>query len=387
MLDAALAVEDEVVRLRRELHQDPEIGLLLPRTQTRIVDALAGLGLEVSVGVSLSSVVADLDTGRPGPTVLLRADMDALPLNEDNGDEFASRVEGAMHACGHDTHVAMLVGAARLLSEYRSEMSGKIRFMFQPGEEGFHGARHMIEEGVLDGVDRAFAMHVFTNLPAGVVATRPGPIMGSGDSFRIEVDGKGGHASAPHRCIDPIPAAAAIVTGLHTMVGRVMDPTMSGLVTVARLNSGTTSNVIPPNAFMEGTIRTLDAETRSNLVAGVERVASGIASGYGCTATTAITPGYPVTSNDVGYAQKVEQVSKNVLGDRMFVEMPRPIMGTEDFSYVLQRVPGAMAFLGVCPEGVDPNEAAPNHSNLMQVNEKSLTHGVALYAAMAMAPS
>ena len=385
MLDAAHAVEDDVVRLRRELHQDPELGLLLPRTQARILDALTGLGMEVSSGDSCSSVVADLDTGRPGPTVLLRADMDALPLSEDNDDEFSSQVEGAMHACGHDTHVAMLVGAARLLSEQRSALSGTIRFMFQPGEEGFHGARHMIEEGVLDGVDRAFALHVFTNLPAGVVATRSGPIMGSGDSFRIEVEGKGGHASAPHRCVDPIPAAAAIVTGLHAMVGRVVDPTNSGLVTVAHLNSGTTGNVIPPNAFMEGTIRTLDTETRSDLVAAVERVASGIASGYGCTARTEITPGYPVTSNDVGYARRVEQVTKNVLGESMFVEMPRPIMGTEDFSYVLQRVPGAMAFLGVCPEGVDPNEAAPNHSNLMQVNEKSLTHGVAVYAAMAMA--
>lgn len=385
LLDAATGLDAQTIELRREIHADPEIGLQLPRTQQRILESLTGLGLDITLGEATTSVVADLDTGKPGPTVLLRGDMDALPLQEDYETPFQSKVEGAMHACGHDSHVAMLASAARLLSENRSELTGRVRFMFQPGEEGYHGAKYMIDEGVLDGVDRAFAIHVFTNFPDGMVTTKGGSLMASADRFEITVHGEGGHASAPHHCVDPIPAAAATITGLHTMVSRSLDPAQSGLVTVAHIEAGTTNNVIPPDAFMEGTIRALDEGTRSTLHAGLQRVAESTAAAHGCSCTSEVIPGYPVTINHQDQADLTLSVAGNVLGSDLVMEMPRAVLGAEDFSYVLQHVPGAMAFLGVCPEDLDPRTAAPNHSNLMRISEAKLANGVALYAAMAMA--
>ena len=384
LLADATARQADTVELRRAIHAEPELGLQLPETQKKILESLTGLGLDITLGESTTSVVADLDTGKPGPTVLLRGDMDALPLQEDYVTDFQSRHEGRMHACGHDTHVAMLASAAHMLAEHKGELTGKVRFMFQPGEEGYHGAKYMIDEGVLDGVDRAFAIHVSTTLEAGLVTTRGGTVMASADRFEITVHGKGGHASAPQNCVDPIPAAAATVTALHTMVGRNVDPVRTGLVTVAHIEAGTTNNIIPPDAFMEGTIRTFDEATRSALHEGVGRVAQGTAISHGCTCTHEVIKGYPVTVNDPGQAALTGEVATALLGAEHYRQLPRPRTGAEDFSYVLQHVPGAMAFLGVCPEGEDPSTAAPNHSNLMRVNETALSNGVALYAAMAM---
>ncbi len=384
LLAAAEGLHADTIELRRAIHAEPEIGLDLPETQTKITDALTGLGLDVTLGQTTTSVVADLDTGRDGPTVLLRGDMDALPLTEDYVSDFQSRREGAMHACGHDTHVAMLVGAARLLCDNKAELTGKVRFMFQPGEEGYHGAKFMIDEGVLDGVDRAFAIHVSTTMPNGVISSKAGSLLASEDHFRITVHGEGGHASAPHECVDPIPAAAATITGLHTMVGRDIDPMRPGLLTVARIEAGTTNNIIPPSAFMEGTIRTMDEQTRASIGAGVERVAQNTAAAHGCTCSCEVIAGYPVTINDHQQAELTGNVATALLGPDRFVAMPRGILGAEDFSYVLQQVPGAMAFLGVCPDDLEPTTAAPNHSNLMRVNESALANGVAMYTAMAL---
>ena len=384
LVQAAEGLHEETVELRRAIHAEPEIGLQLPDTQAKILDAISGLGLDVKLGESTTSVVAELDTGRDGPTVLLRGDMDALPLTEDYVTDFQSRREGVMHACGHDTHVAMLAGAARLLADNRDELTGRVRFMFQPGEEGYHGAKYMIDEGVLEGVDRAFAIHVSTTMANGVVYTKGGSFLGSADRFEVTVHGEGGHASAPHNCVDPIPAAAATVTGLHTMVGRNTDPTLSGLVTVAHIEAGTTNNIIPPSAFLEGTIRTLDERTRARLHEGVERVASGTAAAHGCTCSCEVIPGYPVTVNDPAQAELTGEVATALLGEDRFRVMPKGLLAAEDWSYVLQQVPGAMAMLGVCPDDLEPSTAAPNHSNLMRVNESALSDGVALYAAMAL---
>ncbi len=384
LLATAKSFDEGTVELRRAIHHDPELGLQLPSTQKKILDALDGLGMDITLGESTTSVTADLDSGKPGPTILLRGDMDALPLQEDNDIPFKSRHDGRMHACGHDSHVSMLVSAARLLAENKDSFNGKIRFMFQPGEEGFHGAKYMIEEGVLDGVDKAFAIHVFSALEDGLIVSRGGSLMASADRFEITVHGQGGHASAPHQCVDPIPAAAATVTGLHTMVSRSVDPALSGLVTVAHIEAGTTNNVIPPDAFMEGTIRALDEKTRSTLHAGLERVAQNTAQAHGCSCTSEIIPGYPVTVNHVAEANIIGQLASSVVGEEHWMEMPQPVLGAEDFSYVLQHVPGAMAFLGVCPPEIDTSEAAPNHSNLMTISEAKLSHGVALYAAMGM---
>lgn len=385
LLDAAQGLHDDTIELRRMIHAEPEIGLDLPKTQAKILDALTGLGLDVTTGESTTSVVADLDTGRPGPKVLLRGDMDALPLQEDNDFDYRSTIDGAMHACGHDAHVAMLVSAARLLSENTDSLTGSVRFMFQPGEEGYHGARYMIEEGVLDGVDRAFAIHITSSYPNGMIATRRGPLLASADRFEVNVKGGGGHASAPHNCIDPIPPAAAMVGAYQTILTRDIDPNQSAVLTVANIEAGTTNNIIPASAFLQGTIRTFDEDVRATIHDGIARVSTSVAQAHRCSCTTEIIPGYPVTVNDAGEAERTADVAQALLGAEAFEWFENPLFAAEDFSYVLNEVPGAMAMLGTCPDGQTPEEAEPNHSNLVAFNESALYRGVGLYAAMALA--
>jgi amidohydrolase len=384
VLDDAKGVLDDSIQLRRRIHRYPEIGLTLPRTQATVLEALDGLGLDVRRGTRTTSVVGRLTGGRPGPTLLLRADMDALPLREDTGLPFASEVDGAMHACGHDAHVAMLVGAARLLARRRATLAGSVLFMFQPGEEGYHGARVMLEEGLLDGAappTGAFALHVTHRQAAGVIATRPGPTMASGDTIQIVVRGKGGHASAPHDCLDPIPIACEMVQAFQTLVTRrvsVFDP---AVLTIAKIEAGTTRNVIPETATLLGTVRTVSEATREAMLTGVRRVAEGVAAAHGAEVSVELTRGYPVTVNDARFAGFVLDTAGELLGVERTHEMRHPVMGSEDFSYVLQRIPGAMANLGTRP---DTGPAFPNHSNRMLVNESALASGIAMHVAVAL---
>lgn len=383
VLDEAKSVLDDTIRLRRLIHRHPEIGLTLPRTQATVLEALDGLGLDVRTGTRTTSVVARLAGGRPGPTLLLRADMDALPLREDTGLPFASEVDGAMHACGHDAHVAMLVGAARLLARRRATLAGSVLFMFQPGEEGYHGARVMLEEGLLDGgtpPTGAFALHVTHRQAAGVVAARPGPAMASGDTIQIVVRGKGGHASAPHDCLDPIPVACEMVQAFQTLVTRRVNVFDPAVLTIAKIEAGTTRNVIPETASLLGTVRTVSEATRESMLEGIRRVATGVAAAHGAEVSVELIRGYPVTVNDADFAAFVLETARELLGSERTHEMRHPVMGSEDFSYVLQRVPGAMANLGTRPES---GPAFPNHSNRMVVNESALATGVAMHVAVA----
>jgi amidohydrolase len=389
LLTAAYNDADRTIDLRRRLHRQPEIGLQLPRTQATVLDALADLQIEVGTGREVSSVVGVLRGARPGPTYLLRADMDALPVHEDSGLPFASEVPGVMHACGHDTHVAMLMGAARLLAERRDELAGSVVFMLQPGEEGFHGARYMLEEGLLGvvpdaPVSGAFAMHVISTFASGSVQVRGGPAMASADTWRMTVQGRGGHASMPHAAADPIPVAAEIVLALQSMVTRQVDVFDPAVVTVGHLEAGTINNVIPRSALLEGTIRTLSPARRAAVVAAVERVGRGVAAAHGLTVDWEHEELYPVTINDTGAAARVGDVVTALLGREALHHQTAPLMGAEDFSYVLEKVPGSMAFLGACPPGSDPASAAPNHSDLVVFDEEPLPAGVALYAAMAL---
>jgi len=386
----AAAVQEDVVGLRRAIHRDPELELALPRTQRRVLEALDGLPLTVRTGTAQSSIVADLDGGAPGPTVVLRADMDALPMPEDTGLDYASAVDGAMHACGHDAHTAMLVGAARILAGRRGELAGRVRFFFQPGEEGHGGAEIALREGLLeasDGGERAswaFAIHQSPSYPAGMVATRPGPIMASADTFEVIVRGRGGHASMPHQAADPIPVACEIVGALQTFVTRQVDVFDPAVMTVARIAAGTVSNVIPETALLEGTMRAVSAEARDRVNDGLVRVATNVAAAHDMTAEVQIRPGYPVTVNHRVPAAEVLELARRLVGERRTYEMPTPVMGAEDFSYLIEEVPGAMAFLGTRPSGVAPAQVAPNHSNRMVIDEASLGTGVALYAAVAL---
>ena len=385
---------DHAVTLRRALHEWPELGNDLPVTRDRVLESIEGLPLDVTLHESTSGITAILEGSSPGPTMLLRGDLDALPMPEDTGLEFASRVDGCMHACGHDTHTAMLSSAAHLLSSRRDEIAGRVLFMFQPGEEGHHGARFMLEEGLLDvppasdgsasPVDAAFALHITSALPSGWVSTRGGPVMAASDTVTVRVTGKGGHASEPHRALDPIPVACEIVTALQTMVTRSVDVFDPAVVTIGRISAGTTVNVIPEVAEIEGTIRTTSERTRAKVHDGIRRVAEGVAAAHGCDCDVDVVLGYPVTSNDDRFAEFSLGVAADVVGVEHTVRQPNPVMGAEDFSYVLQRIPGAMAFLGGTPLDRNPATAAPNHSNRVFFDEEAMTTGTALYAAAAL---
>lgn len=388
LVTQARSLQPRTVALRRAIHRRPELGLDLPGTRDAVLDALVDLPLQVHRGVAVSSVVAVLDGAHPGPTVLLRGDMDALPLHEDTGLGFASEIDGRMHACGHDTHVAMLASAARVLAARRDELAGRVLFMFQPGEEGFHGARHMIDEGLLDASgpagrpDWAFALHISATLPSGEVHGRPGPLMAAADTLRVTVRGRGGHASAPHDALDPVPAAAAMVGALQTAIGREVGAQEAAVLTIAHIAAGTTNNVIPETAFMEGTLRTLSEDVRIRVRELIRRVCRHTALAHGCTAEIVIEPGYPVTVNDADAAARIDTVATRLLGAGKVAAMPTPIMGAEDFSYVLEQIPGALAFLGGCAPGTV--DAAPNHSNRVVFDEHAMAAGVAVYAGLAL---
>ncbi len=389
LLKDSRAILPEVQALRRRLHAIPEVGLQLPLTQALVAEAVRGLGLEPRLGTTVSSVVATIEGNGPGPTILLRADMDGLPLAEETGLPFSSEHDGRMHACGHDTHVAMLLGAARLLHERRASWAGRILLMFQPGEEGFHGARYMLDEGLLaaSGGERpsaAFALHISTMYRTGTIDVRRGPMLASSDTLRIVVKGRGGHASAPQSALDPITVAAEIVLGLQTMVTRRVDVFDPAVVTIAQFVAGTTTNIIPEIASLGGTIRTISEATRLAVQANIRQVAIGIGAAHGAQVEVEIEPGYPVTVNDPVFTDLVLSAAREVLGEDDVIEVPAPIMGAEDFSYVLQQVPGTIAFVGARPAGEDPATAPMNHSNRVVFDESAMAVGVATYVAVAL---
>lgn len=392
--EQALDLQDDTIALRRRLHERPELGNDLPITREAVLESLEGLPLDVTLHESTSGVAALLTGSKPGPTVLLRGDMDALPLHEDTGLDFSSRDEGVMHACGHDTHTAMLASTARLLATRTDEIAGRVLFMFQPGEEGEHGARFMLEEGLLDvppladgtpsPVTGAFALHITSTLPTGMVATKGGACMAAADRFVIQVRGAGGHASEPFRTVDPVPIACEIVQALQSMITRRVDVFDPAVVTVGRIEAGTTNNIIPHVAEIEGTIRTVSERTRALVHDNVRRVAEKIAEAHGATAEPEVILGYPVTSNHDQFADFTLGVAREVLGDGNVHRLPNPIMGAEDFSYVLQQVPGTMMFLGGTHHDRDAATAPANHSNLVVFDEGAMPTGVELYARMAL---
>jgi hippurate hydrolase len=385
---AARSLMPQTVELRRRLHRVPEVGLELPRTQAIILESLGGLGLDVSTGEALSSVVAVLDGAGEGPTMVLRSDMDALPVVEATGLPFASELDGAMHACGHDAHMAMLIGAARVLAGRRDELRGRVAFVFQAGEEGHGGGRIILEEGLLDRLGSAgpvastFALHVWPTMSSGVAHTRSGPLMASSDVLNAEFVGRGGHASAPHLALDPVPVAAEAVLALQTYVSRRTDPLDPVVLTIGQISSGTASNVIPETAMLLGTLRALSEDTRARVKHEVPALLEGLARAHGLEGRAWWDDGYPVTVNDPGMAGLALEVAAEVLGPEMAVDMRTPVMASEDFSYLLQRVPGAMVFLGVGPPRVD--DPAPLHSNRMILDEDAMAAGIALHVAFAV---
>jgi hippurate hydrolase len=399
----AAALAGQLAELRHAIHREPEIGLDLPLTQAKVLAALDGLPLEISTGRELSSVTAVLrgggagpgetpggTPGRARPVVLLRGDMDALPVTEDTGLPYRSRFEGVMHACGHDLHTAMLAGAARLLSARRAELPGDVIFMFQPGEEGYRGAGLMIGEGVLDAAGprrpvAAYALHVSsTQLPCGVFTTRPGPMLAAADIIRVTVHGRGGHASQPHLAADPITAACSMVTALQTMVTRRFDVFDPVVVTISSIHAGTTDNVIPDEAAFLGTARSYSPGARDRLRVEVIRLINDLAEAHGVSADAHYVNEYPVTVNDPAEAEFARAVAADVFGAARSVPKAHPMTGAEDFSYVLQQVPGAFISAGAVPPDRDPATAPSNHSAAARFDDAALADGAALYAELAL---
>lgn len=376
-----------MVPVRRDLHSRPEVGLELPRSAERIQAALDGLNLEITQGKSCSSVTAVLRGGQPGPTVLLRADFDALPVVEKTGLAFAAD-NGNMHACGHDLHAAMLVGAAHLLHDKRERLAGDVVLAFQPGEEGYDGAGRMIEEGVLDvtgnRVSAAYALHVTSSIfPAGMLASRGGPLMAAVDTLEVTVRGVGGHGSTPHRAKDPVLAAAAMVTALQLAVTREFDVFDPVVVTTGSVHGGTTHNVIPDEVSFSSTVRSFSEAASAKLQEVLPRVCRGIALAHGVDVDVELQGLFPPTINNRDEASWALDLCRDQVGGECVVELPNPVTGSEDFSRFLDAVPGAMLFLGATPTNLSPATSPYNHAPEADFDESVLPIGAELLATLA----
>jgi hippurate hydrolase len=368
----------KIVALRRDIHREPELGFDTERTAEKVLGALDGLPLDIETGIAKNGIVATLEGEGDGPTVALRADMDALPILEDTGLPFASETEGTMHACGHDGHTSMLVGAAHALSGMRDRLGGTIKFVFQPAEEGGGGGKVMVDESVADGVSSIFALHLWPGLPFGKVATKAGPIMAAADAFEMEVKASGGHGAMPHLAADAIAIAAQIVTALQTIVSREVDPVEPAVLTVGEIGAGTAFNIIPDKARIGGTVRTLNADLREKIPARIEDLARGIAQGMRGDVDLDYTFSYPVTVNDAAAADLALGVAEDLFGGESVVELHNPSMGAEDFSYFLETLPGAFIWLGV------GEEVSGLHTPKFAFDEEILPRGSALLAALAL---
>ena len=387
-LAGAKEIQDELVTLRRRLHQEPEIGLDLPKTQAKIVAALDGLGLEVTTGKGLSSLTAVLRGAKSDKTVLLRADMDALPVTELADLPYKSQIDGAMHACGHDLHVAMLIGAAKLLVKNKSQLNGDVVFMFQPGEEGFDGAGHMIKEGVLTAsgrkADATYGIHVSSSsFPTGTFTTKGGTMMASADEIHVTVVGMGGHGSQPHTAKDPIPVAAEMVSALQLMITRSFDAFDPVVITVGQFHAGTKANIIPDTAEFQATIRTFSPENRVRIKTEAVRLCTSIAEGYGLKADIKVVEQYPVTVNNDSHAQFVGKVAAELFGKDAYMDMPHPIAGAEDYSRVLEAVPGSYMFLGASVDE-DFTKSEVNHSPRAMFDDSVMYRGAAMLSELAV---
>lgn len=375
-------VSDDVVRLRRQIHMQPETAFAEHRTAALVAERLSQLGYEVHSGIGRTGVVGVMATSRPGKTIMLRADMDALPVTEETGSEYRSLVEGVMHACGHDGHVAILLGAAAMIARRRDEVAGTLCFVFQPAEEGAGGARVMIEDGLLErfGIERAYGLHLSSKYPTGTIALRAGPMYASSDSIEIDVLGVGGHGSAPHDAVDPIYAAATFVASVQQVVSRQIDALEPAVVTIGSIHGGSIHNVIPPSCRMLGTVRAYSEDVRSRMAERIERVLRGCCDAAGAGYRYSYIDRYPVTENDLQQTAYVRELARTTFGVQRVVEANR-LMGAEDFSFYAQRVPSCFYTLG---SNGGARTAHPHHSGLFDLDEAALPAGVAMMTALGL---
>ncbi|MCL6606284.1 MAG: amidohydrolase [Paenibacillus sp.] len=372
----------DMVKWRRHLHRHPELSYQEKETSAFVEDKLISFGIEVIRSTAGYGVIGILKGPKEGKTVVLRADMDALPIKEENDCDYTSINDGVMHACGHDGHTAMLLGAAAYYSSRREELEGELRFLFQPAEEVCPGgALGMIAEGVLTGADAVYGLHLWTPLPIGTVASAPGPLMASADEFFIDIIGKGGHGGIPHRTIDSIVAGAALVTQLQSVVSRSVDPLQPAVLSVGTIQGGFAQNVVAEKCRITGTVRTFDEETRLLIRRRIEEMASAVATAYGAQAQVDYLMGYPPLVNDENECQRFFREAPVALGESVKVITMEKLMPAEDFAYYVKNIPGCFIFVGAG----NPNKDAeyPHHHSRFNFDEDAMLHGVKLLIAMA----
>jgi len=381
ILKKAQGLKQKMINLRRDFHQHPELGLQEFNTARKVEGVLKALGLETRMFVNGTGVRGFLKGSEEGATLALRADMDALPIQEETDLPCQSKNKGVMHACGHDAHIAMLLGAATILSEMRKELKGNVAFIFQPAEEIGAGAKAMVEEGALEGADRIFGLHVYSILPFGTLGYRPGPLMAAGDFFDVKITGKGGHGGLPHLTVDPIVIAANAIGTLQTVVSREVDPVESAVISICKLSAGEAYNVIPETATFGGTIRSHKPELRESIPKRVKEILGGVVSGMRGNYEFNLMSKFPATINDEEMTAFVVKVAKEILGEDK-LSLLRPLMGSEDFSFYLQKIPGTFVFLGV--ENKEKGIIYPQHHPKFDIDEDILPIGTALHAAVAL---
>lgn len=373
---------DDVVQLRRDFHMHPELGFKEIRTSGIVAKRLRSLGFDVHEGLGKTGVVGVMRGAKPGRTIMLRADMDALPILEERDHEYRSLIDGAMHACGHDGHVAILLGAAELIADRKDDLAGTVCLVFQPAEEGLGGARAMLEDGLIErfGIERAYGLHLSSKYPTGALGFREGPMYASSDSIEIEVVGVGGHGSAPHEAIDPIYASANFITSVQQVVSRQIDPLEPAVVTIGAIHSGVAHNVIPRTCRMLGTVRAFDDDVRAAMPDRIERILRSCCDASGATYEFEYLWRYPVTSNDPDQTRYARALARTAVPDEQHVIDVTKLMGAEDFSFYAQRVPACFYTLGAA--GND-STSHPHHSSLFDIDERALPTGVAMMAALA----
>ena len=388
LLKEASGYGELLSKIRRELHQIPEFGLELPKTQARILESIEGLG-DITLGKSLNSIVLRIKGSGPGKTVLLRADMDALAVKEETGLDFAS-TNGFMHACGHDLHMAAGIGAAHLLHTHRDKFSGEVLIWFQPGEEGHHGADVMIEEGMLKVGENfptaAFGLHVFTAMPLGAIACKPGPLMASAGDLHVTFHGSGGHGSMPWLSKDPVTPMVEAISALQVMLNKRFDQFDPVIVNVGWIRAGdtATTNVIADEASFGATVRTFSQKNKELLEQYTTELIDSIAKAYGVSASVQFSRATKVLMNDPLAVNKVREVANELVGEKGYIELANPIAGGEDFASIVAEVPGAFVFVGACPPGVNPDTAATNHSAHAVFDDSVLPLCSALLAGLAL---
>ncbi len=368
-------IEKNIIDWRRDFHQYPELGFDEHRTSKIIGETLKEMGLAPKMNVGKTGVTADLTFGE-GPTIALRADMDALPMQEASGLDFSSKHDGVMHACGHDGHMAMLLGAAKVLTQNGNSFNGTVRFIFQPAEEGAGGARYMIEDGCLDGVDEIYGIHVWNYQPVGEVGITDGPVLAAADMFEINIKGIGGHGAAPQGTVDAVVVSSHLVQALQTIVSRNTNPLESTVVTIGTISGGHNFNIIADEVTLSGTARAYTEENRNLIKTRMAEIIDGVAKTFGAEISFDYEDGYPPTINHTDPVNKVLKAAERVVGEK--AGMPYLSMGGEDFSYYLQKIPGCFFFVGSAPNDQKLFET-PHHCSHFTMDERALLVGPSIY--------